>query len=64
MILDGFFNTINCSLQYMLNNTDQKTTPLPLFEARMELQVSITICRLFDVFSIISATYIIFYTLD
>ncbi|XP_070187600.1 dynein beta chain, ciliary-like isoform X2 [Littorina saxatilis] len=39
MIVDGFFNTIHCSLQYMLNNTDSKTTAQPLYEARLELQV-------------------------
>ena len=40
MIVDGFFNTIHCSLQYMLNNTDTKLSPTPLSEARLELQVT------------------------
>ncbi|XP_076453714.1 LOW QUALITY PROTEIN: dynein beta chain, ciliary-like [Babylonia areolata] len=39
MIVDGFFNTIHCSLQYMLNESDNKLSPNPLFEARLELQV-------------------------
>ncbi len=39
MVVDGFFNCIHCSLHYLLENTDSKTCRLPLFEARMELQV-------------------------
>nr|KAG5690881.1 hypothetical protein BaRGS_028913 [Batillaria attramentaria] len=39
MIVDGFFNTIHCSLQFFLDNTDPKHVTLPLFEARLELQV-------------------------
>ncbi|XP_013068368.2 dynein beta chain, ciliary [Biomphalaria glabrata] len=39
MIVDGFFNTIRCSLQFMLNNTDPKQNPGPLFEAKLELRV-------------------------
>ena len=41
MVVDGFFNCIHCSLNYLLENTDLKTCKLPLFEARMELQVCI-----------------------
>ena len=44
MIVDGFFNTIHCSLQYMLNNTDVKLNPNPLYEARLELQVTVCVC--------------------
>ncbi|GFN78401.1 dynein heavy chain 9, axonemal, partial [Plakobranchus ocellatus] len=39
MVVDGFFNTIRCSLQFMLNNTDPKQNPGPLHEAKLELQV-------------------------
>ena len=38
MIVDGFFNTIHCSLKFMLENTDPKNNPDPLFEATLELQ--------------------------
>jgi len=40
IIVDGFFNTILCSLKFMLENTDAKTTTEPLYEAVLELQVS------------------------
>lgn len=39
MVVEGFFNTIKCSLQFLLNNTDLKLSPDPLYEARLELQV-------------------------
>ncbi|XP_071813348.1 dynein beta chain, ciliary-like isoform X2 [Apostichopus japonicus] len=39
MVVDGFFNCIQCSLNYMLENTDTKTCNSPLFEARLELQL-------------------------
>ena len=39
MIVDGFFNTIHCSLKFLLENTDIKGTEAdPLFEALLELQ--------------------------
>ena len=37
MVVDGFFNTINCSLKYMLDHTEAKQKD-PLFEAKLELQ--------------------------
>lgn len=38
--VDGFFNIIHCSLQYMLDNTDvSKVSQDVLFEAKLELQV-------------------------
>lgn len=39
MIVDGFFNTIHCSLKFLLDQTDNKNNPNPLFEAHLELQV-------------------------
>ena len=39
MVVDGFFSTVNCSLQHLLDNTDPKNNPVPLFEAHLELQV-------------------------
>lgn len=39
--VDGFFNIIHCSLQYMLENTDlSKVSQDVLFEAKLELQVN------------------------
>ncbi|XP_071797739.1 dynein beta chain, ciliary isoform X1 [Asterias amurensis] len=38
MLVDGFFACINCSMTYMLENTDTKCMS-PLFEAKLELQV-------------------------
>ena len=38
MVLDGFFNCIHCSLNYLLENTDPKHNPAGLFEAKLELQ--------------------------
>ena len=38
MVVDGFFACINCSLNYMLCNTDPGKSQYPLFEARLELQ--------------------------
>ena len=38
-MLDGFFNCIQCSLQYLLDNTSSEKTDMPpLFEAKLELQ--------------------------
>jgi len=39
IVVDGFFNTILCSLKFILENTDAKTTTEPLYEAVLELQV-------------------------
>lgn len=38
MVLDGFFNCIHCSLNYLLDNTDLKHNSTSLFEAKLELQ--------------------------
>lgn len=38
MIVDGFYTTILCSIRFLLDNTDPKHNPDPLFEASMELQ--------------------------
>lgn len=38
MVVDGFFNAIHASLNYILENTDAKTNTLPIFEAKLELQ--------------------------
>ena len=37
MVVDGFFNTIHCSLKFLLENTETKTGLDPLFEALLEL---------------------------
>ncbi|XP_008276610.1 dynein axonemal heavy chain 9 [Stegastes partitus] len=39
MIIDGFFSSIECSLKFFLDNTDQKSAVAPLFEAQLDLQV-------------------------
>lgn len=39
MVVDGFFNTIHCSIKFLLDNTDPKIEVDPLFEAQLELQV-------------------------
>ena len=38
MVVEGFFQCILCSLNFMLTNTDSKLVSNPLFEARLELQ--------------------------
>lgn len=38
MIVDGLFNTIHCSIKFLLDNTDPKNGMDPLFEAQLELQ--------------------------
>jgi len=43
IVVDGFFNTIMCSLKFMLENTDAKTTTEPLYEAVLELQVCVSV---------------------
>ncbi|XP_029444925.1 dynein heavy chain 11, axonemal [Rhinatrema bivittatum] len=37
IVVDGFFNTILCSLDFFLENTDKSLRPAPLFEAQMIL---------------------------
>uniref|UniRef100_A0A8B9HQL2 Dynein, axonemal, heavy chain 11 n=1 Tax=Astyanax mexicanus TaxID=7994 RepID=A0A8B9HQL2_ASTMX len=39
MVIDGFFNSIDSSLKFFLDNTDQKPGLAPLFEAQLDLQV-------------------------
>ena len=40
IVVDGFFNTIHCSLQYFLDNTDpSRANQDVLFEAKLELKV-------------------------
>ncbi|XP_053308775.1 dynein axonemal heavy chain 9 [Spea bombifrons] len=39
MVLDGFFNAIECSLKYLLDNTDSKAGLSPLFEVALDLVV-------------------------
>uniref|UniRef100_A0A8C3IZN2 DYH9 protein n=1 Tax=Chrysemys picta bellii TaxID=8478 RepID=A0A8C3IZN2_CHRPI len=39
MILDGFFNAIECSLKYLLENTDSQASLAPLFEVRLDLVI-------------------------
>lgn len=44
IVLDGFFNCIHCSLQYLLDNTNKEKTDMPpLMEAKFELQVSASV---------------------
>jgi len=38
MVVEGFFQCILCSLNFVLTNTDSKQVQSPLFEARLELQ--------------------------
>ena len=38
MVVEGFFQCILCSLNFVLTNTDAKLVHFPLFEARLELQ--------------------------
>ncbi len=38
MVVDGYFNAIHASLNYILDNTDPKTNTLAIFEAKLELQ--------------------------
>uniref|UniRef100_A0A8C9XQ20 Dynein axonemal heavy chain 17 n=1 Tax=Sander lucioperca TaxID=283035 RepID=A0A8C9XQ20_SANLU len=39
MIIDGFFNSIECSLKFFLDNTDPRAAVAPLFEAQLDLKV-------------------------
>ncbi|XP_041939413.1 dynein heavy chain 9, axonemal [Alosa sapidissima] len=38
MVIDGFFNSIESSLKFLLDNTDQRAGLAPLFEAQLDLQ--------------------------
>uniref|UniRef100_A0A4W6G4Y5 Dynein axonemal heavy chain 17 n=1 Tax=Lates calcarifer TaxID=8187 RepID=A0A4W6G4Y5_LATCA len=39
MIIDGFFNSIECSLKFFLENTGEIAGVAPLFEAQLDLKV-------------------------
>uniref|UniRef100_A0A8C9W079 Dynein axonemal heavy chain 17 n=1 Tax=Scleropages formosus TaxID=113540 RepID=A0A8C9W079_SCLFO len=39
MVVDGFFNSIECSLRFFLDNTDPKAGLAPLFEVQLNLSV-------------------------
>lgn len=40
IVVDGLFNCIQCSLRYLMENTDKTvTTMTPLLEVKLELQV-------------------------
>ncbi|XP_068161051.1 dynein axonemal heavy chain 9 [Antennarius striatus] len=39
MVVDGFFNSIECSLKFFLDNTGQMAPVAPLFEAQLDLKV-------------------------
>ncbi|XP_049632688.1 dynein axonemal heavy chain 9 [Suncus etruscus] len=39
MLLDGFFRAIECSLKYLLENTECKTGLTPIFEAQLSLEI-------------------------
>ncbi|NXE97433.1 DYH9 protein, partial [Menura novaehollandiae] len=39
IVLDGFFTTIECSLKYLLENTDPKAGLAPLFEVQLDLVI-------------------------
>ncbi|XP_053153093.1 dynein axonemal heavy chain 9 isoform X3 [Hemicordylus capensis] len=45
IILDGFFNAIECSLKYLLENTDAKAGLAPLFRVQLDLSVPEMIFR-------------------
>lgn len=39
VVLDGLYNCINCSLKFLIKNTDKNQAELPpLLECKMELQ--------------------------
>ena len=38
IVVDGFFNSIHCSLRYLLSNTDKEKCDLPFLECKLELQ--------------------------
>ncbi|XP_042303471.1 dynein axonemal heavy chain 9 [Sceloporus undulatus] len=39
LVLDGFFHVIECSLKYLLENTDSKAGLAPLFKVQLDLSV-------------------------
>ncbi|XP_054619923.1 dynein axonemal heavy chain 9-like isoform X2 [Dunckerocampus dactyliophorus] len=39
MVIDGFYNCIECSLRFFLDSTDEKNATVPLFEAQLDLRV-------------------------
>ncbi|XP_054832302.1 dynein axonemal heavy chain 9-like [Eublepharis macularius] len=39
LVLDGFFNAIECSLKYLLENTDSKAGLAPLFKVQLDLSI-------------------------
>ncbi|XP_027763088.1 dynein heavy chain 9, axonemal-like [Empidonax traillii] len=39
IVLDGFFSAIECSLKYLLENTDPKAGLAPLFEVQLDLVI-------------------------
>lgn len=43
VVVDGLFNCIHCSLNYIMENTDKEATinVTPLLEVKLELQVSV-----------------------
>uniref|UniRef100_A0A8C3LCE3 Dynein axonemal heavy chain 9 n=1 Tax=Chrysolophus pictus TaxID=9089 RepID=A0A8C3LCE3_CHRPC len=45
IILDGFFTAIECSLKYLLENTDPKAGLAPLFEVQLDLVIPDLIFR-------------------
>ncbi|XP_075375292.1 dynein axonemal heavy chain 9-like [Mycteria americana] len=45
IVLDGFFTAIECSLKYLLQNTDPKAGLAPLFEVQLDLVVPDLIFR-------------------
>ncbi|KFW03432.1 Dynein heavy chain 9, axonemal, partial [Fulmarus glacialis] len=45
IVLDGFFTAIECSLKYLLENTDPKTGLAPLFEVQLDLVIPDLIFR-------------------
>ncbi|KAM9371423.1 dynein axonemal heavy chain 9-like [Phaethornis superciliosus] len=45
IVLDGFFTAIECSLRYLLENTDPKAGLSPLFEVQLDLVIPDVIFR-------------------
>ena len=42
-VLDGFYNTVHCSLTYFLSNTEKDPDTPPLLECKLELQAPDTV---------------------
>jgi len=40
VVVEGFFNTIQCSLKFLIDNTSPRPEPASLFEAILELKVT------------------------